>query len=250
MNNKHFYPAIEKHLFDITKFVGEVLYELEDIVKTQYLKVLQMSGESFPGLETLDDPCRYTKKELWADDELWRKAFNEMLCGEWPIGDGYFLDLQAQGYALLRFYEIHLGTYRCRRDVNIEEIFAADSITCQFMVSFGMLIGDGGKFVKKEIEKLRKRKAIIDTKIRREWMDMMCWIEDRHNLGRYNDVNSLNAMAEAVKEEFETAPEYTGYNHSKQTITRCLKQVYRLKAIRPLILPRKLKRDIDYNYSS
>ena len=101
-----------------------------------------------------------------------------------------------------------------------------------------------GVLLKMEIEKIQKRQSIINTKVQKNWMDLICWIEEHHAQGKYNNIKSFNALADIIKEQIEGADRSIIYNHSKKTIIRCLKQVYQLKAERPFILPCKLERKV------
>jgi hypothetical protein len=241
--------TIRKHIYESAEILSDVLNELDDVIKTQYLEVVQEAENTLSSVtsSTLFEPCRYTREEIWNSGTVWQKALDEIVSDKWSIGDSYFLDLPVQGFVLLRFYEICLDAIKFGKEQDIGKIFSIDRYVQKFMVYFGMMIGDGGKTVKMEIEKIQKRQSIIDTKVRKNWMDLICWIEEHHTQGKYDDIKSFNALAEIIKAQIEVADRSKIYNHSKKTIIRCLKQVFQLKPQQPFSLPQKLKRNIDYN---
>jgi hypothetical protein len=226
-----------------------VLHELDDVIKTQYLEVVQEAENTISSVttSTLFEPCRYTREQIWNSGTVWQNALDEIMSDKWSIGDSYLLDLPVQGFVLLRFYEVCLDAIKLGKEQDVGKIFSIDRLVQKFMVYFGMMIGDGGKSVKTEIEKIQKRQSIINTKVQKNWMDLICWIEEHHAQGKYNDIKSFNALADIIKEQIEGTDRSIVYNHSKKTIIRCLKQVFQLKSQRPFSLPQKLKRNIDYN---
>ncbi len=240
---------------DIKIFVGEsivylenVLAEFEEMIRVEYFERVENNIELFPhtDLFLIELGCRYNNKEIWDNDNLWEKALNEMISGEWSIGESSFVELPVQGFVLLIFYKKFLSTLTVIDEEAISFLLTVENLTRECLIYFGASMGDNGVSIKSEIDKVRKRRSIIDTKIKNEWVDMICWIEEQNKKNKYNGIKTRNALAVAIKKQFETDENYKGYNHSEKTIIRCLTQVYRIEANKPLLSPHFLERNINY----